>query len=269
MEFQPENPFKQYTDKEEDTRPKSWSDCTYDERHDYIESLIKLYKQHDLHSAHIFLQLQVGLNLSRCGVKTSEDEFLFSENLFSVTQEDNVTRFNSAWSSLQRKLSDKYDDSSAVVVNQSAYVVGDEFPDVRGLMHIKNEVEVRVFKENRANMLVALWSTQCKDLPAFLEYIDTLAHEKKVGVVYAINVDRIFLYNEAIQKVLIDKVKTTFLRDTQFSNMNNLFSTRYLRNTCSAESTAPFIILTDSTGKVAFSQPVSRMEKIESIIANI
>jgi hypothetical protein len=60
--------------------------------------------------------------------------------------------------------------------------------------------------------------------------IDELGHSKAVKAVVAVNVDRVFLYNEAIQKLLIDKVNTTFLRDTQFSNMNNLFSTRFVSN---------------------------------------
>ena len=44
-------------------------------------------------------------------------------------------------------------------------------------------------------MLVALWSTQCKELNNFLEVIDNLAHQKKVKAAYAINIDRVFLYN--------------------------------------------------------------------------
>jgi thioredoxin-like negative regulator of GroEL len=84
------------------------------------------------------------------------------------------------------------------VINESGYTIGDDFPEVRGLMHIKNELEQQVFKEDRANIVVALWSTQCKDLNGFLEVIDNLAHEKKVKAAYAINVDRVFLYNEAV-----------------------------------------------------------------------
>jgi thioredoxin-like negative regulator of GroEL len=50
------------------------------------------------------------------------------------------------------------------------------FPEIRGLMHIKNDTELQVFKESRSNILVALWSNQCKDLNKFLEVIDNLAH---------------------------------------------------------------------------------------------
>lgn len=75
-------------------------------------------------------------------------------------------------------------------------------------MHIKDEMEQRPFIESKANVLVALWSTQYADIPAFLEAIDNLAHQKKVSRVIAINVDRVFLYNEAVQKVLIDKIQT-------------------------------------------------------------
>lgn len=61
---------------------------------------------------------------------------------------------------MNRKLGNKYDDSTTVVVNESGYKVGDDFPDVRGLMHIKNEIERRVFEgDNRGNIMVALWST--------------------------------------------------------------------------------------------------------------
>jgi hypothetical protein len=52
---------------------------------------------------------------------------------------------------------------------------------------------------------------------------------------------------------LIDKLKTQFLRDTQFSNLNNLFSTRFVRNFHNAESTSPFLILTDADGKIVMS----------------
>lgn len=119
-------------------------------------------------------------------------------------------------------------------------------------MHIKNELEQRVFKENKANVLLALWSSEYKELNTFLEAVDSIAYEKKVSSAYAVNVDRVFLYNEAIQKVLIDKVNTTFLRDTEFSNLNNLFSTRYVRNLFNVDGSAPFVIITDSFGKIAF-----------------
>jgi hypothetical protein len=66
----------------------------------------------------------------------------------------------------------------------------------------------------------------------------------------------VFLYNESIQKILIDKLKTTFLRDTSFSNMNNLFSTRFVRNYHNMDSLSPFVIATDSNGKIVFAQPV-------------
>ena len=123
-------------------------------------------------------------------------------------------------------------------------------------MHIKNEIEQKVFSGKNANIVVALWSTQCKELNDFLEFIDNLAHEKKVAQAFAINVDRVFLYNEAIQKILIDKLKTTFLRDTSFSKKNNLFSTRFVRNYHNMDSLSPFVIATDSNGKIVFAQPV-------------
>ena len=63
-------------------------------------------------------------------------------------------------------------------------------------------------------------------------------------------------------------MKTTFLRDTEFSNVNNLFSTRYVRNTCNAGSTTPFIVLTDSNGTIAYSSAVAidKMKRIDKAI---
>ena len=84
---------------------------------------------------------------------------MFSENLFSVIQEENLERFNYDFRQLQKKFGDKYDESTAVVINESGYKVGDTFPEIRGLMHIKNDSEQQVFKDNRNNILVALWST--------------------------------------------------------------------------------------------------------------
>ena len=76
-----------------------------------------------------------------------------------MNKEENLERFQNALRQLQRKFADKYDDSTAVVINESGYTIGDDFPEVRVLMHIKNELEQQVFKENRANIVVALWST--------------------------------------------------------------------------------------------------------------
>lgn len=262
-------------DKEENKKPqgpKAWTDCTYDERHDYIESLRTLYKQFGLQDhASIDIHRQVGLNLTKGGQITSDEEFLFSENLFSVSLEDNLERFNSALRQMQLKFADKYDESSAVVMNESGYTVGDKFPEVRGLMHIKNDMEQQVFKKENANIIVALWSTQFKELNQFLEVLDGLAHEKKVKAVYAINVDRIFLYNEQVQKILIDKLNITFLRDSSFSNMNNLFSTRFVKNIHKAQSSSPFLIATDSKGKIALCEPTNgqKLHKIPKFIDNI
>ena len=138
--------------------PKRWTDCTYDERHDYIEALRNIYKQSGLVEATIDIHRQIGLNLAKGGQISSEEEFLFSENLFSVTKEENLERFNFDFRQLQKKFGEKYDESTAVVINESGYKVGDLFPEIRGLMHIKNETELQVFKESRSNILVALWS---------------------------------------------------------------------------------------------------------------
>jgi hypothetical protein len=213
------------------------------------------------------------MNLMKGGKKSSQEEFMFSENLFGVSKEGNLERFRQSWRQLQKnKLEDKYDDSTAVVMNESAYTVGDALPDIRGLMHIKNDLEQKVFAESRANVMIALWSTQTKELDKFLDTIDALSHEKKIkGGVFAVNVDRVFLYNEAVQKILIDKLETTFLRDSQFSNLNNLFSTRFVRNSHNAESTAPFVVITDAQGKIAFCQPINmkKIHKLASIVDNV
>ena len=70
---------------------------------------------------------------------------------------------------------------------------------------------------------------------------------------------------------MIDKLKTTFLRDSQFANMNNLFSTRFVRNFHNAESTSPFLILTDSQGKIALSEPVDtkKLQKIGEYVEKV
>ena len=184
---------------EDSNQPKQWTECTFDERHHYLQQLTQLYISNNLPSARIDLHKQVGLNLSKGGERTSEEEFLFSENLFSVAKEDNVQRFNEQYRALKVKLSQVYDESTTVVMNESGYTVGDQFPDIRGLMHIKNELEQRVFKEavGRKNIMMVIWSMQTKEVGKLLEYVDTLAHDKKVSAVYAVNADRIFLYNEA------------------------------------------------------------------------
>lgn len=196
---------------------------------------------------------------------------MFSENLFSIKHEDNLERFQNAWRMGSKKLGEKYDDSTAVVMGECGYGVGDNFPEVRGLMHIKNEIEQKVFKDANANILVVLWSTQCKELNEFLEFVDNLAHQKIVKQAFAINVDRIFLYNEDIQKILIDKLKIQFLRDTTFSNLNNLFSTRFVRNRHNMDSNTPFVIATDANGKIVFSQPVDtkKLDKLTKVFNNI
>jgi hypothetical protein len=40
-------------EKQKDMGPKRWTDCTYDEKHDYIEALRDLYKQYDMNEAFI------------------------------------------------------------------------------------------------------------------------------------------------------------------------------------------------------------------------
>jgi hypothetical protein len=73
---------------------KQWTECTHDERHELLEQLRGLYLQNGLTNATINLQKQIGMNLMKNGARSSEEEFLFSENLFGIKQEDAVERFS-------------------------------------------------------------------------------------------------------------------------------------------------------------------------------
>jgi hypothetical protein len=50
--------------------------------------------------------------------------------------------------------------------------------------------------------------------------------------------------------------------------MNNLFSTRYVRNISNSDSTSPFLIITDAQGKVAYANAVDtkKLHKIPIIV---
>lgn len=72
-----------------------------------------------------------------------------------------------------------------------------------------------------------------------------------------------------MQKMLVDKINLHFLRDSQFSNINNLFSTRYVKNVESASSSTPFLIVSDEKGMIKFSKPVSKIEKILNQIKSL
>ncbi len=74
--------------------------------------------------------------------------------------------------------------------------------------------------------------------------------------VLAVNTDRIFLYNEEMQKMLADKVNLIFLRDSEFANLNNLFGCKFIRNEWSVGPQISFVIATDGEGIIRFSQPV-------------
>lgn len=68
-------------------------------------------------------------------------------------------------------LAPKYDDSTAVIMADSGHIKGDAFPDIRGLLHIKNEIEQKLFSksEERCHILFIMWSSQYKELGSFLE----------------------------------------------------------------------------------------------------
>ena len=126
-------------------------------------------------------------------------------------------------------------------MSESAYTVGDPLPEIRGLLHVKNDIEKKMLSSDtdRQRVIIALWSKNNKDIESFLDGLNMLAYqlqkhqEHKVRVI-AVNTDRIFLYNEEMQKILVDKVNLIFLRDSEFANLNNLFGCKFIRNEWSA-----------------------------------
>ena len=48
-----------------------------------------------------------------------------------------------------------------MVVAESGYIVGDELPDIRGLLHIKNDIEQKVLstEDQRQRVVLLIWST--------------------------------------------------------------------------------------------------------------
>ena len=65
------------------------------------------------------------MNLAKGGKISSEEEFLFSENFFSIKHEDNLERFQNAWRVASKRIAEKYDDSTAVVMGECGFGVGD------------------------------------------------------------------------------------------------------------------------------------------------
>lgn len=53
--------------------------------------------------------------------------------------------------------------------------------------------------------------------------------------------------------------------------MNNLFSTRFVRNYHNMDSLSPFVIATDSNGKIVFAQPVetNKLEKLQKVFNSL
>ncbi|CDW86104.1 UNKNOWN [Stylonychia lemnae] len=247
---------------EEDEYPKAWGELSPENKLDYLTKLSNLYQSNELTDAKIETQIQIGMNLMKG--QGSSEEFLFSENLFSISKSDNVEKFSQQMRSLQQN----YDESTCIALAESGYVKNDKFPEIRGLLHIQKEIEQKLLstQEDRSNLLVVLWSTQCPNLEDYLSQINSLTLEIKQQCstfkCLAINIDRIFLYNETIQKILIDKVNVTFLRDSNFSQVNNLFATRFVRNVRSAASTTPFIIVADSQGVIQYAQPKKSVDKL-------
>lgn len=87
--------------------------------------------------------------------------------------------------------------------------------------------------------------------------------------VYAVNTDKIFLFNEEMQTLLVDKVNLVILRDTQFSNINTMLGTRFIKNEMAAGSSVPFIVATDGEGVIRFSQPTEKVDKLEEVFRSI
>lgn len=81
---------------------------------------------------------------------------MFSENLFSISNEEKVAKFNGQITSIQKN----YDESTCLVVAESGYIIGDKFPDIRGLLHIKNDIEQKLFskEEEKKDIIMLLWS---------------------------------------------------------------------------------------------------------------
>ncbi len=86
---------------------------------------------------------------------------------------------------------------------------------------------------------------------------------------YGVNIEKIFLYNDDMQKMLVDKINIQFLRDSSFSDVENLFSTRYVRNVQSASSTTPFIVVTDGKGEIKHSGAVKKAEKFTNKLKSL
>eukprot|EP00347_Sterkiella_histriomuscorum_P003712 403363236 len=220
---------------QENDYPKQWDELSPLEKQDFILSLSKLYLTNNLRTAKIQIQQQIAINLLRGG-KNSVEEFLFSENIFSQQYQESVERFSHQKKSLQ----EKFDESTCLVVAESGFMSGDQFPEIRGLLHISKEIEQKILStaEDKQNLILLLWN-------------------------------KVFLYNDEIKQILIDKINLNFLRDTDFSQINNLFSTRYVKNVESANSYTPFLIVTDNSGKIVFSKPAKKIEKFESKLKDL
>lgn len=81
----------------------------------------------------------------------------------------------------------------------SGFIKGDQLPDIRGLLHIKNDIELKLFSKNeeKQNLLLILWSQNYKQLPSFLDDMNQIIKETGLKC-YAINTDKVFLYNESM-----------------------------------------------------------------------
>eukprot|EP00347_Sterkiella_histriomuscorum_P009151 403342324 len=255
---------------QENDYPKQWDELSPLEKQDFILSLSKLYLTNNLRTAKIQIQQQIAINLLRGG-KNSVEEFLFSENIFSQQYQESVERFSHQKKSLQ----EKFDESTCLVVAESGFMSGDQFPEIRGLLHISKEIEQKILStaEDKQNLILLLWSTKSPNLEDYLTKLNAYvleihAQNPKVKCI-AVNTDRVFLYNDEIKQILIDKINLNFLRDTDFSQINNLFSTRYVKNVESANSYTPFLIVTDNSGKIVFSKPAKKIEKFESKLKDL
>lgn len=77
-----------------------------------------------------------------------------------------------------KPLKEKYDESTCVVIGESAYIVGDPMPDIRGLLHLKNEVEQKILSQDsdRQRVILALWTKNNKEIENFLDELNMLAY---------------------------------------------------------------------------------------------
>ena len=64
-------------------------------------------------------------------------------------------------------------------MSEAAYIVGDPLPEIRGLLHVKNDIEQKILSTEfeRQRVIIALWSKNNKDVENFLDGLNMLAYQ--------------------------------------------------------------------------------------------